>query len=169
MNIQIYGRKKCFDTRKTERYFKERKIKFQSIDIDRYGLSRGEIASVRAAVGIDSLLDTSGKEYGRLNLKYISTGETKEEMLLNNPKLFVSPIVRNGKQATVGYRPEIWKDWKWSLSACVCKRRPCGFLRPQGRFYVWARFNPAAGKEFRPHCHFIGRFCIANGRNDPSF
>lgn len=112
MNIQIYGRSKCFDTRKAERYFKKRKIKFQSIDIDRYGLSRGELASVKAVTGIDNLLNVDGKEYERLNLKYISTGETKEEMLFNNPRLYVSPIVRNGKQATIGYRPEVWENWE---------------------------------------------------------
>lgn len=112
MNIQIYGRSKCFDTKKAERYFRERKITFQRIDIDRYGLSRGELASVKAAVGIDQLLDVGGREYERLNLKYISTGETKEEMLFHNPKLFVSPIVRNGRQTTIGYKPDVWKDWK---------------------------------------------------------
>ena len=112
MNIQIYGRSKCYDTRKAERYFKERNIKFQSIDIDRFGLSKGELANVKAATGIDDLLDVGGKEYERLNLKYIRTGETKEEMLLNNSRLYVSPIVRNGKQATIGYKPDVWKDWK---------------------------------------------------------
>lgn len=112
MNIQIYGRKKCFDTKKAERYFKERSLKFQSIDIDRYGMSKGELESVKAAVGIDSLLDTEGSEYKRLNLKYMYTGQTKEEMLLGNPKLFAAPIVRNGKLATIGYKPEIWKTWK---------------------------------------------------------
>lgn len=112
MNIQIYGRRKCFDTKKAERYFKERNLKFQSIDIDRYGMSKGELASVKAAVGIENLLDTAGKEYQRLNLKYIYTGMTKEELLLNNPKLFTAPIVRNGKLATIGYKPEVWKEWK---------------------------------------------------------
>jgi arsenate reductase-like glutaredoxin family protein len=112
VNIQIYGRSKNFDTKKAERYFKERKIKFQSIDIDRYGLSKGELGSVIAAVGIDMLVDVEGKEYERLNLKYISTGQTKAEMLLNNPRLLVAPIVRNGKLATIGYRPEVWKDWE---------------------------------------------------------
>lgn len=112
MNIQIYGRCKSFDTRKAERYFKERGIKFQSIDIDKYGLSRGELKSVGAAVGIENLLDVDGKEYERLNLKYIVPSEPIEEMLLNNPKLLVAPIVRNGKQATIGYKPEIWKEWK---------------------------------------------------------
>ncbi len=112
MNIQIYGRSKCFETRKAERYFKERGIKVQSIDIDRYGLSKGELANVKAAVGIDNLIDVEGKEYERLNLKYISTGETKEELLFNHPKLFVTPIVRNGRRATIGYKPEVWKDWE---------------------------------------------------------
>jgi arsenate reductase-like glutaredoxin family protein len=112
MNIQIFGRSKCFDTKKAERYFKERNIKFQKIDIDRFGMSKGELANVKAAVGIDNLVDVNGKEYERLNLKYIITGESKEEMLFNNPKLLVSPIVRNGKLATIGYKPDIWKDWK---------------------------------------------------------
>ena len=111
MNIQLFGRKKCFDTKKAERYFKERGIKFQSIDIDKYGMSRGELNSVKSAVGIENLIDKNGKEYERLNLKYIVTTETPEEMLLNNPKLFVTPIVRNGRQATIGYKPEIWKTW----------------------------------------------------------
>ena len=111
MNIQIYGRSKCFDTKKAERYFQERKIKFQKIEVDRFGISKGELQSVKSAIGIDNLLDVGGKEYERLNLKYIITGETKEEMLINNPKLLVTPIVRNGKSATIGYKPEIWKDW----------------------------------------------------------
>jgi arsenate reductase len=112
VKIQIYGRNKGFDTRKAERYFKERKIKFQSIDIDRYGLSKGELGSVKAAVGIEYLMDCNGKEYECLNLKYISTGKTKEEMLSENPRLYAAPIVRNGKEATIGFKPEVWKDWE---------------------------------------------------------
>jgi arsenate reductase-like glutaredoxin family protein len=112
MNIQIYGRKKCFDTRKAERYFKERKIKFQSIEIDRYGMSRGELSSVAAAVGKENLMDVESSEYKRLNLKYIVMSEPLEETLFNNPKLLVTPIVRNGKKATIGFKPEIWKEWE---------------------------------------------------------
>jgi len=111
LNIQIYGRRKSFDTQKTERFFKERKIKFQRIDIDRYGLSHGELSSVGSAVGINNLIDSNGSEYERLGLKYIIPAETIENMLFNNPKLLVAPIVRNGRFATIGYKPEIWKTW----------------------------------------------------------
>jgi len=112
MNIQIYGVRKCFDTQKTERYFRERKIKFQFIDLTQKSLSKGELANVRAAVGLENLIDRKAKDYARLNLAYISSPDMREELLLNNPALYRTPIVRNGRQATVGYCPEIWKSWQ---------------------------------------------------------
>lgn len=111
MNIQIFGAKKCFDTQKTERYFKERKIKYQYVDLHKYGLSKGEFASVKAAVGLKELINSTAKEYKALNMQNIGFGDVASQVLFNNPKLFKSPIVRNGKQATVGYQPDIWKDW----------------------------------------------------------
>lgn len=112
MNIQIFGVKKCFDTKKAERYFKERKIKYQFIDLAEKALSKGELQSVKVAVGLDNLIDKEGKEYERLNLKHIINDSVKEELLLKNPKLYKTPIVRNGKLATVGYEPEVWKNWE---------------------------------------------------------
>jgi arsenate reductase (glutaredoxin) len=112
MNIQIFGSKKCFDTKKAERYFKERKIKYQFIDIVDKGLSKGELNSVKSAVGLKELINTSSKEYDRLNMQYLGVGSCAEEVLLNNPKLFVTPIIRNSKQATVGYKPDIWNNWE---------------------------------------------------------
>lgn len=109
MNIQIFGTKKCQDTRKAERYFKERRIKYQFIDLAVKGLSKGELNSVKNAVKLENLIDTAGKEYQKRNLKYII--HNVEEMLLNNPLLFKTPIVRNGQKATVGYAPEIWQQW----------------------------------------------------------
>lgn len=111
MNIQIFGTKKCFDTKKAERYFKERKIKYQFIDLKEKALSKGELASVKAAVGLNNLIDTKAKKYKALNLDNIRTDSVKEEILLNNPEVYVTPIVRNGKAATVGYKPEVWKEW----------------------------------------------------------
>ena len=112
MNMQIFGRKKCFDTKKAERYFKERNIKFQYIDIDLKGLSKGELNSVKKNITINELINTRAKEYKNLNLDKIRSSEMKEEILLNNPKLFNSPIVRNGNLATLGYKKEVWDKWE---------------------------------------------------------
>lgn len=110
MNIQIFGTKKCQDTRKAERYFKERRIKYQFIDLNIKGLSKGELQSVRTSVPLQELINTSGKEYQQRNLKYIV--HDVEQVLLENPLLFVTPIVRNGKRATIGYFPDVWKGWE---------------------------------------------------------
>lgn len=110
MNIQIFGKAKCFETKKAERYFKERRIKFQSIDLIKYGMSHGEFGSVRSAVGLAAMMDQEAKDAEIL--KYLAHDAAKEEKLLENPSLIKTPIVRNGKKATVGYCPDVWKDWE---------------------------------------------------------
>lgn len=112
MNIQIFGFKKCFETQKAERFFKERKIKYQFIDLKLKGLSKGELGSVKTAVGINNLINSKVKEYKALNLDSIRSEIVKEEILFNNTKLYITPIVRNGKLATVGYNPETWESWE---------------------------------------------------------
>lgn len=113
MNIQRFGKSKCFDTKKAERYFKERGIKFQSIDMLQKGLSKGEYNSIKQAVGgYENLIDENTKDQDTLMLVKYLAQEDKEEKLLENPKLFKTPIVRNGKKATVGFKPEIWKTWE---------------------------------------------------------
>ena len=85
MNIQIFGTTKCFDTKKAQRYFKERGIKFQMIDLKEKGMSRGEFDNVARALG---------------------------DKLFENQQLLLTPIVRNGRKATVGYQPDVWKTWE---------------------------------------------------------
>ena len=109
MNIQIFGKAKCFDTKKAERYFKERRIKYQFIDILRYGMSRGELNSVKGAVGLEAMIDTQDEDYPLV--QYLASNEAKLDKLYEDPYLIRTPIVRNGKQATVGYCPEVWKTW----------------------------------------------------------
>ena len=110
MNIQIFGKKKCFDTKKAERYFKERRIKYQFVDILDKGLSRGELRSVsQAAGGLEALVDENGRDY--YEIQYLGK-EQWEDKLFDNPHLYKTPIVRNGKQATVGYKPDVWKGWE---------------------------------------------------------
>lgn len=112
MNIQIFGKSKCFDTKKAERWFKERRIKFQSVDIIKYGLSAGELRSARQACGLDNIIDWNSKSQDTALLKYLASDEAREEKLLDDPRLLKTPIVRNGKKATVGYCPEIWETWE---------------------------------------------------------
>ena len=111
MNIQIFGKSKCFDTKKAERWFKERRIKYQSIDLPKYGMSAGELRNVINGVGgLDKIIDEKSPDAAVL--KYLAFEQDKIDKLLDNPKLFKTPIVRNGKQATVGYSPDIWEKWE---------------------------------------------------------
>lgn len=110
MNIQIFGKSKCFETKKAERYFKERRIKYQYVDILRYGMSRGELSSVKNAVGLDALIDEKDEDYPLI--QYLASAEAKLDKLYEEPYLIKTPVVRNGKQATVGYCPDIWKKWE---------------------------------------------------------
>ena len=113
LNIQIFGKNKCFDTKKAERYFKERRIKFQSIDLIRFGMSGKEFDSVlRAVGGIDNLIDWDSKDPEITLMKYMDDKRAKEDKVFDNPKLMKTPIVRNGKFATVGFCPEVWEKWE---------------------------------------------------------
>lgn len=114
MNIQIYGTAKCFDTKKAQRYFKERNIKFQFIDLAKYGMSKGEYQSIKRALNmkLEDLVNEKSKKYESSFIKYLASEEAKEEKLLENQELFKTPIVRNGKKATLGYCPEEWKKWE---------------------------------------------------------
>lgn len=113
LNIQIFGKSKCFDTKKAERYFKERRIKYQYVDLLRYGLSGKEFDAVlRGVGGIDNLIDWDGKSQQITLMRYMEDKTTKEDKVFDDPSLMRTPIVRNGKQVTVGYCPEIWAQWE---------------------------------------------------------
>lgn len=109
MNIQIFGTKKCFDTKKAERYFKERRIKYQFIDLKVKNLSKGELASVSQAVGMKNLVDPQAEYYRRYAAASL---EHQIELLLEDSTLYKTPIVRNGRKATVGYQPDVWASWE---------------------------------------------------------
>lgn len=110
MNIQIFGKTKCFDTKKAERYFKERRIKYQYIDLNKYGISRGELTSVVSSVGIENMADPKDMDYEIF--QRLAYKEDKIDKLLEIPEMIQTPIVRNGKKATIGYCPDIWKQWE---------------------------------------------------------
>jgi arsenate reductase-like glutaredoxin family protein len=112
-NLQIFGTRKCPDTRKAERFFKERRVPFQMIDLGEKGPSAGELRKIAKAVaGVENLIDREGKRYLERGLKYAApTGPRIEEALLDDPLLLRTPIVRAGDRATVGFQPDIWATW----------------------------------------------------------
>ena len=113
MNIQIFGLQKCADTRKAQRFFKERGVRFQFVDLNEKGLSKGELRSVAARVPLDQLLDRAGARFAEKGLSHAWLDAGKiEALLLEDSLLFRTPIVRNGKEATVGHCPEVWKTWQ---------------------------------------------------------
>ena len=139
MNIQIFGTKKCNDTKKAERFFKERGIKYQFIDMKEKGMSKGEFTSVaQANGGLENMINWDGKDQDTLALiKYIAD-EDKLEKVLENPQVIKTPVVRNGKQSTLGYQPDVWKKWdQLSDSSCtpsMClatfKKKVCKLIGP---------------------------------------
>ena len=113
MNIQIFGTKKSFDTKKAQRWFKERRIRFQFVDLREKDMSKGELRSVMQAVGgLDAVLDPKAKDADTLALVQNLAESQRFDKLLENQQLLREPIVRNGRQATVGYRPEVWETWE---------------------------------------------------------
>ena len=110
MNIQIFGKPKCFDSKQAERWFKERRIKYQYVDLKKYGISRGELTSVKSAVGLSALMDEKHPDLAELT--YLAYDADRFEKLLEEQDRLKTPIVRNGKKATVGYCPEVWATWE---------------------------------------------------------
>jgi arsenate reductase len=113
LTVQIFGTKKCSETRKAERFFRERRVSVHVVDLAQKGMSPGELRNVAGRVGgIEKLIDREGKRYVDRGLKYAApTGPRIEQMLADDPLLLRTPIVRAGGQATVGYCPEVWATW----------------------------------------------------------
>lgn len=110
MNIQIFGTSKCADTRKARRWFKERRIPFQDVDLKKVGMSRGELSSVKNAVGLEAMIDQTHPDAALL--AHLAYDQDKLDKLFEDPTLLHTPVVRNGRQATVGYCPQVWESWK---------------------------------------------------------
>ena len=113
MNIQIIGTKKCKETQKAERYFKERRIPFHFRDLTEKGLAKGELENISRVIPLDNLIDRESKRYKDRGMQFMVFDI--EEELLNDPLLLRTPIVRNDKLVTVGYQSDIWKEWLTKL------------------------------------------------------
>ncbi|MFH1050258.1 MAG: ArsC/Spx/MgsR family protein [bacterium] len=109
MVIQIFGTLKCKDTQKAIRFFKERKIQPHFVDLNEKAISKGELNNISRSVPLENLINRDSKEFKKKGLEFMIFDI--EETLLENPLLFKTPVVRQEKKATIGYEPEIWKNW----------------------------------------------------------
>lgn len=109
MNIQIIGTKKCKETQKAERYFKERKIPFHFRDLTEKGLAKGELENISRVIPLDDLINKESKRFKDRGMQCMVFDF--EEELLSDPLLLKTPIVRNEKLVTIGFQPDVWKMW----------------------------------------------------------
>ena len=112
MNIQIYALKRDFDVQKAERYFKERRIPYQFVDLSRKAMGLNELEAVRRQVGLDAMIRLDARDWQSHYVAQLTDPQAALEKLRDDPKLLNLPIVRNGAQATVGYQPDVWAGWK---------------------------------------------------------
>lgn len=118
--IQIFGTNKSFDTKTAQRWFKERRIPFQFVDIKEKEMSRGEFDSVVDSIArnagsradaIELLTDKNAKDYA--SIAYLDDSDKLDKLFENQLKLLKQPVCRNGKNAaTVGLCQKTWEDWK---------------------------------------------------------
>lgn len=112
MNIQIYAAKKNPDVLKAERFFKERRIPYQMMDLKKHKLGRRELELfARAAGGAQALVDRSGQKALERPVAHMSSDSLILDALMDDSSALVSPIVRNGSKATVGAQEAVWKEW----------------------------------------------------------
>ncbi len=111
MNIQLYISKKGFDVQKTERFFKERRIKVQVMDLKKHRLGERELQVMAKGVGLAGLLDREDRKVVEHPASYCNVDSVLRDYLIECPWLLRSPIVRNGSKCTIGYQPEVWEQW----------------------------------------------------------
>ena len=112
MNIQIYCGKKNFDAQQAERYFKERRIPFQALDLKKHKLGEREIRMMLSAIGMEKLIDREDKKVKEHPACYYDREELLIPAIQENPWLLKLPIVRNGNKMTTGYQPDVWNQWE---------------------------------------------------------
>lgn len=112
MNVQIYCHKKNFDVQKAERWFKERRIRYQLVDLKRAKIGPRELANIAAKTGLRALVDESSDAYKQSVIPHLSGEQAILDALIADPKLMRTPIVRNGREATVGFVPDTWSAWE---------------------------------------------------------
>jgi arsenate reductase-like glutaredoxin family protein len=112
MNVQIFGTNKSQDTKKALRFFKERGLKPQFVDLQRREIALGELNRFIQKFGLNALVDTTSKAYKDAGLEYLRvSNEHMIQKLIDDPRLMVQPLLRSGPMLAVGWDEKLWRDW----------------------------------------------------------
>lgn len=112
MQVQVFGTKGCFDTRKALRFFKERRIKTHFVDLRQRAASRGELRRFVQKFGSDALIDRESKRFRSLGLHAAHYGDDRWlELLEEEPLILRTPLVRYESKLTVGHDESTWREW----------------------------------------------------------
>lgn len=109
--IQMYVSKKNFDVQKAERFFKERRVQIQVMDLKKHKLGEREVQTMARAGGLSALIDRDDKKVKEHPACYYDRDSLLLPAVLETPWLLKSPILRNGAQVTMGYQPDVWEQW----------------------------------------------------------
>ena len=112
VEVQIFGTQKSADTRKAQRFFKERRVKVHFVDLKIRAASRGELTRFAQKFGAEALLDRESRRFQSLGLSTAYYSDKKWlEILEDEPMILVQPLVRWKKGLTVGLAEEKWREW----------------------------------------------------------
>jgi arsenate reductase (glutaredoxin) len=112
MEVQIFGLRKSQATRAAERFFKERKVKIHSVDLDERPIAPGELKRFVDKFGWNGVLDIGSKTYVDAGLEYLRVSDTgMVAKVIAEPRLLLLPLVRSGKFLSAGLAEDAWKSW----------------------------------------------------------
>ncbi|MEF9895176.1 MAG: ArsC family transcriptional regulator [Clostridia bacterium] len=112
MNIMLYAYKRDFEVQKAERWFKERGIKVQAVDMKKHAPGLKELKLFAKEAGLKNIIDKESRAYLESTLRFLNGEQAILEGLAATPALIKGPIVRNGAHATAGFQPEVWEAWQ---------------------------------------------------------
>lgn len=112
MEVQIFGTRKCADTRKAARFFSERRVKTHFVDLKQKPASVGELKRFVQKFGVDAVIDRESKRFLSLGLRQADYSDDRWlEILAEEPMILSTPLVRWQHRLTIGHEPEAWKEW----------------------------------------------------------
>jgi arsenate reductase len=112
MEVQVFGTRKCRSTQKALRFFKERRVTVHFVDLKERAASAGELKRFAQKFGAEALLDREGRRYRERGLHVAHVTDARIlPMLVEDPDLLVTPLVRRGSDLTVGLAEPEWRAW----------------------------------------------------------